>query len=294
VGALTGRTAPAKIWLCEALFVQNYGPSLLPHSWSLAVEAHFYLLLAVLFAVLVWSAAPGRPPFRCVPSLAAVLAGMVLTARCLHAASGPFTFKESVFPTHLRIDTLFVGVMLSYFHTYHHGPLAWVVRRFRIPLAAAALAMAFPAFVLELGAGPFLPTAGLTALSFAAGSVLLLALFPAAPETWGRSLPARVVSTIGMHSYSVYLWHFPIRLWGLAGIETLTERSLTPPESLVLYVVLSVGGGMALGRLIETPFLALRDRLSAARTMKRHAARAESCPLPDSGAPALPLARMES
>jgi peptidoglycan/LPS O-acetylase OafA/YrhL len=38
--------------LAEFMFVQNYVPGLWGHTWSLAVEEHFYILLAVLFGLL--------------------------------------------------------------------------------------------------------------------------------------------------------------------------------------------------------------------------------------------------
>ena len=38
--------------LSELLFVQNYGAHVWSHTWSLAVEEHFYLLLAALIAIL--------------------------------------------------------------------------------------------------------------------------------------------------------------------------------------------------------------------------------------------------
>jgi peptidoglycan/LPS O-acetylase OafA/YrhL len=43
-----GRTPPATQLAAELFYVQNYWPGLLPHTWSLAVEEHFYLLLPLV------------------------------------------------------------------------------------------------------------------------------------------------------------------------------------------------------------------------------------------------------
>ncbi|MCW1916485.1 acyltransferase [Luteolibacter sp. GHJ8] len=49
LGALRGRGLEwEKIW-AELLFVQNYFPGIWVHTWSLAVEEHFYLLLTFAF-----------------------------------------------------------------------------------------------------------------------------------------------------------------------------------------------------------------------------------------------------
>src|SRR5882762_10148526 len=47
VAVLGNNSIPGKVLLSEGLFVQNYGPAFWGHTWSLAVEEHFYLLLAL-------------------------------------------------------------------------------------------------------------------------------------------------------------------------------------------------------------------------------------------------------
>src|ERR1035437_9769085 len=39
------RVGSLRPFLSEMLYVQNYGPSIWVHTWSLAVEEHFYILL---------------------------------------------------------------------------------------------------------------------------------------------------------------------------------------------------------------------------------------------------------
>ena len=50
--------------VAECLFVQNYGPSMLQHSWSLAVEEHFYLLCSLLIFFLTQEPSAGIPTGR--------------------------------------------------------------------------------------------------------------------------------------------------------------------------------------------------------------------------------------
>ena len=65
--------------LCEAGFVQNYGRNLWGHTWSLAVEEHFYLLLAFLMFVLARGG--GDDPFRALPRIVVAVAAVCLGLR---------------------------------------------------------------------------------------------------------------------------------------------------------------------------------------------------------------------
>ena len=74
------------------------------------------------------------------------------------------------------------------------------------------------------------------------------------------------LASIGFYSYAVYLWHLPVRQWMPRAIEAATG---SPPSYMVrvlAYIVGSVVVGMLLDRAVESPFLALRDRLLPSRS----------------------------
>ena len=64
---------------------------------------------------------------------------------------------------------------------------------------------------------------------------------------------------IGLMSYSIYLWHVPILAWV---IDKLADRDFA--MRLALYFPLCIVVGVVFGRLIEQPFLRLRDRVTTA------------------------------
>jgi peptidoglycan/LPS O-acetylase OafA/YrhL len=68
----------------ELLFVQNYGPTMYNFTWTLAVEQHFYLLLAALVA---WRVHQDGHPHRVFPIVLAALP-VVLLLRCYWAWLG--------------------------------------------------------------------------------------------------------------------------------------------------------------------------------------------------------------
>ena len=231
--------------LSEALFVQNYGPSLFPHTWSLAVEEHFYLLLPLLLLAV---RGEKSAPFAKLPRVFLTVALLALAARIATAQMLDFRLKTQLFPTHLRIDSLLFGVLLSW--TTHFAPVALdrVWKRLRWPLAVAAVALVVPAFCMEIGSGWYLHTVGLTGLWLAGGVLLMFAL------RWKSAW--RPLAFIGTYSYSIYLWHIPVRFFGLGWLP----REAAPLPRAAAYLALSIVVGIVAAWLVERPSLALRDR----------------------------------
>jgi peptidoglycan/LPS O-acetylase OafA/YrhL len=122
--------------------------------------------------------------------------------------------------------------------------------------------------VLELGTGWYLHTLGLTANYLASGAVLLLALHY--QPRW------RALAFIGVYSYSIYLWHIPIRYFGLAWVP----RDWPPAVAVLIYFALSIVVGILAAKLVEAPFLALRDRLFPSRSQGK-VPTAEEAPSPE-------------
>ncbi len=249
-----GRPFPAwRLLWPELFFFQNYHPAIFPHAWSLAVEEHFYLLLPLLLLALGRSRGA---PFAALPGVVAVIATSLLVLRIANAHFVGFAHTTHVFATHLRMDSLLFGVLIGWLWHYHGERLRAFVQTWRWPLAALALVLALPPFFwdISLGQHPYLHTFGFTALYLSAGIVLLLTL--RLRSAW------RPLTLIGTYSYSIYLWHLPIRLfsplWLPKGTPPLTE--------IALYLLLSVAFGILAALLVETPFLWLRDRFFPTRS----------------------------
>jgi peptidoglycan/LPS O-acetylase OafA/YrhL len=264
-------TDAATLFRNEAFYLQNYLGGVWNHTWSLAVEEHFYLLLPIILMVTVAPAAVD--PFR---RTAVVLLGLclaILSAR-IATVHAPYDFLTHLFPTHLRIDSLLWGVLLAYlFHFRDRAWLPWLRRHALIVMPIAAL-LVTPAFRDDVGSSIVLGTWGLT--SIALGFTLLLALTLAAAgarEGAGVGLPYAGVwlATIGFDSYSIYLWHMPVQRW----ITPWYQRAVLPQTSdptvtylvgLGAYLTAAVVVGVIMARLVERPALALRDRLVPSRT----------------------------
>lgn len=240
--------------LGELLFMQNYLGRIWAHTWSLAVEEHFYLGIAALFGCWAWF--KPKHTFSAIPIIFAFTGSACLALRLAGAAEFPqFDFYRDFTPTHLRIDSLFFGVLLSYLCVFQKleeklAPLpTWLFFAFGVLLLS-------PAFIFDRGSNRWMSTLGFVLFYVGSGSVLIGALrFPKS-----NSLPISFLALLGAASYSIYLWHIPIGFWCWIAV-----RKMFGLDNFLLYFLSYVGGsclfGLIMSRVVEFPVLRLRDFL---------------------------------
>ncbi len=265
-GARHGIEIPPVRLLSELLFVQNYVPGLFGHTWSLAVEEHFYLGIAVLFPLLLrsrWRQDLSVIPFIYVASAALCLGLRIWTS----VRVTEYSHLTHLFPTHLRLDSLMLGVAIAW--GFHRGGLK--ERLAGVPswaLVLFGLLGLSPAFVWVLETTPLLSTVGLWWISLGGASLMLAAI---RIETSESGL-LRAVGKLGAASYSVYLWHLAVEA-AIMGWVVELSRSYELPDPFGLYVVAYVPAvflvGWALGAVVEWPTMRLRDRLFPSRAQSR-------------------------
>ena len=290
------RPVPGNALLAEALFVQNYGHHVWNHTWSLAVEEHFYLLLAALVAVrLAGQRATvdrGHDPFAFLVPLFGVVAVVELALRDVTAIVAAPWYPLHLCPTHLRLDSLLWGVTLSYFYHFRGRRLARVVEARRDLILLASIICLAPCLFLP-SSSVFMETVGFTLLYLGFGGVLLLTLHPRTPRTltapasWPavRAALTGAVTTglqwVGVYSYSIYLWHMPVQTWVVIGLGRLLRWAPPPGLALAMYFADSIIIGVLMARLIELPGLAIRDRWLPSRAVRSAPwwARASTTPL---------------
>lgn len=256
--------APANI-ASEALFVQNYGVPLWSHTWSLAVEEHFYLFLVTLLAWLM--NAPCADALSRIPKIVAGVSVACLAMRLLTAWFVPtFSFHAHLAPSHLRFDSLAFGMLLSYW--YHRAPEAmsqWTDARGR---QLACLAFLLLAVCAAVPRRTFVGHTLLQTIQYVGhGILLLLAVIDQRAQWLHDTLVGRALQTMGRYSYSIYLWHMGVLVWPRALIAYFTGD--TKPFGnleLLVYVMLAIPVGVMTARLVEMPVLAIRDHFFPSRS----------------------------
>ncbi len=264
---LTGGEVWPRAAVVESLFIQNYSYGLWGHTWSLAVEEHFYFLLPLLLVGLLWWAKRNRwgAPFGPLVEVCVALGAGLLAFRVIHALVVPYSHRTHLFPTHLRIDSLMFGVLLSYFYHAQPDRLRAFVRGSAKVMGPLCLLFIAPSLFLDVK-NFFMHTVGLTLLYLGFGGLLLLAMY-APPARWRwQSRAGSALAYMGCYSYSIYLWHIPFRPWVVHGLEQGLGVSVPYWAQLLIYAVGGVGAGILLAKLVEMPFLMVRDRFFPSRS----------------------------
>lgn len=269
IGVELGLKLPFTLGDClrEILFVQNYRFGIWSHTWSLAVEEHFYILLPVFLLLLARISRNKADPFRVIPWAFGLVAVGCLVARALtiHFAASAFRPPMAINPTHERMDALFFGVLLGYLQHFRLSRIEGIVRSVRNRIVAGLLipALLWTCFFLPKE-NHFLLTFGLTFLYLGFGLLLMLSIHlrNVVPRLLARPVSAigSGFAYVGMYSYSIYLWHLPFISWAPGVLRRLFGIRMDHIEFTLFFIVGGTVFGILMSKLVEYPVLRIRDR----------------------------------
>ncbi|HLA56209.1 MAG TPA: acyltransferase [Flavobacterium sp.] len=265
-------------FLSDMFFVQNYvwgwGYAYAP-SWSLAVEEHFYFgfALLVLFGIRYrffrFEKHETNSDISRFEILIAVVMGICLVLRIISNTAFPNEIARNITMTHLRIDSLLAGVMVSYWYHFRREMLMGFVNANKKMLLLFALALVSFAPFMDINSSFFVKTTGFTFLYIGFG--ILLAWFLADEKINARltktfSDPVvNLVSKIGFASYSIYIIHTFVNNAFATAVAILLKQQLNPAISFVVTSAISIACGLLMTQYIEKYFLSLRDKYYPAR-----------------------------
>jgi peptidoglycan/LPS O-acetylase OafA/YrhL len=237
--------------LAHALFLQNYGYHTffylrpLEHTWSLAVEEHFYLLLPLFLISVIHLNRKRKDPFVAVAYVSVLFFFACLALRMTSPLPGS---QPILAATHLRIDSLFAGVAIGYLF---HFRRRWFQRIAEPHMLLFIPIFCSPAFFLESNSR-WMQIYGLSCLVLGFVIVVAWSVEKDPSKLLGKKV-ASTFSRIGRDSYSIYLWHYPLALY----------FSFVRSSAIVFwfYLALAITLGMMMTKAVEQPFLRLRDRV---------------------------------
>ncbi|MFM1652114.1 acyltransferase family protein [Brevibacillus sp. B_LB10_24] len=229
----------------QVSYFEQFGPpSPFGHLWSLAVEEQFYLLWP-LFLYVGLRFAPKRGP----------LAGLILLGAAVSALAMALIYQPGSDPSRVYYGTdtrafgLLIGSALA---------LIWPSRKLSANVSAATRV------TLDLAGGaglmiillmiwqtnqydPLLYPAGLVMLSIAAAVVVAVLAHPA--SLLGRTLGWTPLRWLGVRSYGIYLWHYPV----IALTSPVVNTDGIDVPRAILQLAASIGLAALSWRFVEDP-----------------------------------------
>ncbi|MDQ1484183.1 MAG: hypothetical protein QOF35_2259 [Actinomycetota bacterium] len=187
-------------------FTRTGPPSPLQHTWSLAIEEQFYLLWP-LIVVLVLRLSKGRVALRSV-ALAGAALSAVLMAWLSASATG--MYDRVYYGTDTRAQSLLIGAALVTVIPLGRQSATFGVRGARWT-GWLGLGVSAWLWATADGSDPAFYLGGFTLAAVAVAGVIWAALVDKAGPI-ARTLGLLPLRGLGVISYGVYLWHWPLFL----------------------------------------------------------------------------------
>jgi peptidoglycan/LPS O-acetylase OafA/YrhL len=172
----------------------------------------------------------------------------------------PFDVHTHLIPTHLRIDSLMTGTLLSWL-MHQRFPMFRPRQQTRLFLLLSGVALFIPPFVWDFTQFWWVLPFG-ASLHAVGASMLILAGFSGQSS---GSATMKCMAWIGARSYNIYLWHMPWLFW----LNPMLCRHLGIQDNWALCTALYLAGSVILGTLmttaVERPFLRIRDSIFPSR-----------------------------
>lgn len=217
-------------------FAQGLSPSPLLHTWSLGVEEQFYLLWPLLMALSYkWVAQTLRPLLFILALISSLIASQILLS---------LDAKQSYYMVYSRGWELLLGGVLAF------GKLPEIRQKRSADIASIIALLVMLGCMLSYAERDF---PGLKALLPVAAAALFIHSANLHTGIGHRLLSSRPTLVIGLYSYSLYLWHWPL----ITFTKTLTGEPLSSLSIIIITLACFLLAALTY-KFIEQPFLKIK------------------------------------
>jgi peptidoglycan/LPS O-acetylase OafA/YrhL len=205
------------------------------HTWSLAVEEQFYVFLPI-FLALAHRYFPRKMRHSVI-----LIAFISLAVSAVGAFRAPTT---TFYLAHTRAWELMLGVIIS---LEVFPPVSRPLSR---NLLAAAGMMLICLSVLAFSSAT--PFPGLAAIAPCLGAAMIIIVGRSGTSFVGRVLTLKPVVFVGLISYSLYLWHWPIIVF--QGMESAVASGVSVRIAKLICILVSFAVATLSWKFVELPF----------------------------------------
>ncbi len=237
----------------DLIFLHNYAGGRWGHTWTLAVEEHFYILLTLFFLISI--------KFRLLTPRIFINVYLFLLVFCfgwrvyLNYVHPEYDFELHYTLTHARISALFFGVLLSYYYFYRQEKLLHFIQKYKLFLLLCCTFL-LTNFVYVRDYNNWISIFNLSVNPLCFGALILIAL-----HAKSRFFQSRFLSYIGRHSYNIYLWHVVTNIVAFQLFQKYLDNQYMWLLYILFFFILTFGVGVFFTKLVEEPFLKLRGKL---------------------------------
>jgi peptidoglycan/LPS O-acetylase OafA/YrhL len=249
--------------------IKNFGT--FSHVWSLCVEEHFYLLFPLVLVTMIYFKAEKRGGLIL---LAVLLFGFI--ARLLswyiqiapEAGSDTFGitwYKYMYYPTYNRLDGLLAGVAIAALFTFKPAIKERITKYGNLILVLGILVLTGAWFLCE-DQKDF--HASISGYPLVAAGYGLLVMAAVSPTCILYKYDSRITALIAKLSFGLYLIHKGV----IHVIQPLFIKMGIEAKGNLMFLMCFIGailGALLLYKIVEEPFLRLRQRILLQRKQKQ-------------------------